>query len=353
MTFGSSGLPCFFQASRLVHNFAEAVLAAIAGKSSLKLYDRFPAIPPFAMAASTKDALELIDSINSLQISAHIDTACFALLIYDYLLTFEDERTLIWQSEWSFAKIVFLITRYFPAIDLSMTTMYHFGIFTLDECYRRYKAGGHLINTGIAIAELIPIVRTWAIWEKSRTITIILFIWAAINVGIDIVFITLYFNAAQFAPLPPGVPGCLLVCALATYLKRVAHVAFDARDPVLKGIQLYREYEDKQLRNSVLFKAFFANGVIFYVYIFALSVANVIVITTFPRNFAGLLASVERVAHAVLMERLVFTLCKAARPGLDEQYLTKLDTIRFERGQRGPIETEVTTGTLLSSSAGN
>ncbi|EJC98761.1 uncharacterized protein FOMMEDRAFT_161594 [Fomitiporia mediterranea MF3/22] len=309
------------------------------------------------MVASTEDALELIDSIKGLQISTHINIACFGLLIYDYLLTFEDERTLIWQSEWSFPKVVFLITRYFPVIDLSMTISYYFKSLTPDECYRKYKAMGHLINAGICIAELIPIIRTWAIWERSRTITIVLFIWATINLGVDVVIITVHFNAARLTPLPRGVPGCLLdndsSLLVGAWIILMVFEAGILGMTALKGIQLYREYENKQLRNSALFKAFFTNGAIFYVYVFALSVANVIIITSFPRDYVGLLASVERVAHAVLMERLVITLCKAARPEPEEEDLTKLDTMRFEQSQGRLIDTEAETRATVSSLAGN
>lgn len=41
--------------------------------------------------------------------------------VYDYMLTFEDERTFIWPSKWSIPKTLFLMTRYLPFIDLSIT----------------------------------------------------------------------------------------------------------------------------------------------------------------------------------------------------------------------------------------
>ncbi|EJC98750.1 uncharacterized protein FOMMEDRAFT_161583 [Fomitiporia mediterranea MF3/22] len=275
------------------------------------------------MPASLKYSSELINSMEVLQISAYIDTACFAILFYDYLLTLEDERTLIWQSNWSLPKVVFLVTRYLPYIDLSITAMRHFKAMTPDACQRNYKAGGLVIDMGICLAELIPILRTWAIWGQSRTITIVLFIWSAINFGTDLVLVALYFNSVRFTSLPVGLSGCL----------------------VSNGNSL--------LVGAWVILMVFEAGAIFYVYIFALSVANVIVIASFPRDFAALLASVERVAHAVLMERLVITLRKAARHELEEEDLTRLDTMRFEQDQRRPIETEAGTSTFVSSFVGD
>ena len=40
--------------------------------------------------------------------------------IYDYMLTFEAERTLIWKERWTFTKFLFLVTRYLPFVDLSV-----------------------------------------------------------------------------------------------------------------------------------------------------------------------------------------------------------------------------------------
>ncbi|EJC98762.1 uncharacterized protein FOMMEDRAFT_170963 [Fomitiporia mediterranea MF3/22] len=309
------------------------------------------------MATSAKDALELVNSIKGITISAHIDTACFALLFYDYLLTLEDELKLIWQSKWSFPKAVFLITRYGPVIDLSIVTAFHFKSATPDECLRIYKAGGMLLYFGICFTELIPVLRTWAIWGKSRTITILLFIWSAINLGISAVLVTLYFNSAQFTSLPAGVPGCLVSNAnsfiVGSWSILVVFESGILGITVLKGVQLYKEYEDKQLRNSALFNAVFTNGAIFYVYIFAISVGNVIVVRSLPREFVQLLASVERVSHALLTGRLFIAIRRAAVHGTDEEDLTRLETLRFQESHIGPIDTKAGASSFMSSSVGN
>ncbi|EJC98763.1 uncharacterized protein FOMMEDRAFT_161597 [Fomitiporia mediterranea MF3/22] len=251
--------------------------------------------------------------------------------IYDYLLTFEDERTLIWQSEWSFIKVVFLITRYFPIVDLSMTTSYYFKSLNPDECHRDIKPLG-ISPTPVS-----------ALQNSSRS-------WAVINFGIDVVIITVYFNSTHFTPLPAGVPGCLVSNGNSLLAGSwIIFMVFEAGIlgmTLLKGIQLYQECKDKRLRNSALFNAIFTNGAIFYVYIFGLFVANVIVVASFSHDFAALLASVERVAHAVLAERLLITLRRAARNKLDEDNLEGLETLQFDQNDRDTIDTEVRISTF-------
>jgi len=45
----------------------------------------------------------------------------FDIQVYDYLLTFDDERTLMWPKPWSPTKVLFLMIRYLPFVDQTIT----------------------------------------------------------------------------------------------------------------------------------------------------------------------------------------------------------------------------------------
>ena len=53
--------------------------------------------------------------------------------IYDYLLTFNAERTLIWPSSWSITKVLFLLTRYAPFIDITIILWRAYPSFNLNN----------------------------------------------------------------------------------------------------------------------------------------------------------------------------------------------------------------------------
>ncbi|KAH8094770.1 hypothetical protein DFH11DRAFT_1694663 [Phellopilus nigrolimitatus] len=103
-------------------------------------------------------------------------------LVYDYLLTVNAEKALVWSSSWSPPKILFLLTRYLPFFDTTIVIWYQFRPqATLEECLIAYKTTGWLILLGIFIAEIILILRTWAVWERHRTIGIGLFVWTVVT----------------------------------------------------------------------------------------------------------------------------------------------------------------------------
>lgn len=44
--------------------------------------------------------------------------AATAILIFDYLITFNSELTLIWPTPLTYTKVLFLLTRYLPFIEI-------------------------------------------------------------------------------------------------------------------------------------------------------------------------------------------------------------------------------------------
>ncbi|KAF9014289.1 hypothetical protein BDQ17DRAFT_451851 [Cyathus striatus] len=44
----------------------------------------------------------------------------FALMVYDYLLTFGHEVDLVWNAPWGFIKIMYILTRYVPFTMIGM-----------------------------------------------------------------------------------------------------------------------------------------------------------------------------------------------------------------------------------------
>ena len=50
--------------------------------------------------------------------------AASTVWVWDYLLTFQLERELVWTSKWNFIKILFLVQRYLPLFDTAFLTLY-------------------------------------------------------------------------------------------------------------------------------------------------------------------------------------------------------------------------------------
>ncbi|KAL5535980.1 hypothetical protein ACEPAF_4074 [Sanghuangporus sanghuang] len=278
-------------------------------------------------------------------------TASFTILVYDYILTFEDERTLIWPGQWTVTKVLFLFTRYLPFIDLSIPVIRHASKdLSPKACELSYQSSIWLINVGFLTAELILLIRTWAIWERSRLITVILGIWATLNLVAEFVVMGFFMTALGFTSQPHGLPDCLLTSGnLLIRSVWIILMVYEAGIIVLlaiKGSQLRRD-----LGSSALYRALFRNGTIFCVYVFALSVANVIIISALPHRLASLLASIESVTHAILAQRLLLTLRKTVY-GPEPGEAARLDTLKINErlGAIGTFDTESGTNSSQPSS---
>ncbi|OCB89035.1 hypothetical protein A7U60_g3843 [Sanghuangporus baumii] len=308
-------------------------------------------ISEIAMASFAKEILEFITALEGLRISAYVDTASFTILVYDYILTFEDERTLIWPGQWTVTKVLFLFTRYLPFIDLSIPVIRHASKdLSPKACELSYQSSIWLINVGFLTAELILLIRTWAIWERSRLITVILGIWATLNLVAEFVVMGFFMTALGFTSQPHGLPDCLLTSGnLLIRSVWIILMVYEAGIIVLlaiKGSQLRRD-----LGSSALYRALFRNGTIFCVYVFALSVANVIIISALPHRLASLLASIESVTHAILAQRLLLTLRKTVY-GPEPGAAGRLDTLKINErlGAIGTFDTERGTNSSQPSS---
>ncbi|THU89313.1 hypothetical protein K435DRAFT_678250, partial [Dendrothele bispora CBS 962.96] len=46
-----------------------------------------------------------------------LTVSCSTLLVYDYLLSIQEENELIWSSKWTWMKVLYIIQRYMPLGD--------------------------------------------------------------------------------------------------------------------------------------------------------------------------------------------------------------------------------------------
>ncbi|EJD03512.1 uncharacterized protein FOMMEDRAFT_27477 [Fomitiporia mediterranea MF3/22] len=231
---------------------------------------------------------DLIVAVEGYRLTNYFDVTSFAIYAYDYMLTFEDERSIMWPKRWSLMKVLFFMVRYLPLVDLTIT-------FVVK------KLG--IMNLGILSAEAILIIRTYAIWNENRSVLILLIGWALANLASSAVFLGLFLKSLGWMRLPPGPFGCLVTSG--NGLLAEVWVILMIYESVLivllaiKGIQLYKEQGKTPIilalfRDGVVF-SFSSSidalihacvGAIFYLYIYALiafkalSVANVAVILT-------------------------------------------------------------------------
>jgi len=253
-----------------------------------------------------------VRGFENLRTETYLDVASAALLVYDFILTFQSEVTLIWPSKWNVVKVLFFLTRYLPFIDMSLVLFYQTKTnIDVQTCQMTYFPAGWLIVVGITIAEIILMVRTWAIWGRSRRIAIFLGV-ACASALIPVLVIEHYFlKSLVFSPYPnPATPGCLLTAGspviAVSFIIVILFETFVLILTLIKGVQHYRVAGNRGFV-AVLYR----DGILFYIYLFIISLVNLIVIVTAPRELADILAIFQHVLHSCLSARILLNLREA------------------------------------------
>ncbi|EJD45952.1 hypothetical protein AURDEDRAFT_165014 [Auricularia subglabra TFB-10046 SS5] len=141
----------------------------------------------------------------------HVSTAC--LVVYDYVTTLDEEVALVWRARWGAGKILYLLSRY--PIWPEMAAIAYSNLFSTNPrvCQVLFTYFSWSALAGITIAEVILIVRTWALWGAKRAMLVSLAALLACITVSNGYLMSQFVNNAIFisaATYLPGAGGCVL-----------------------------------------------------------------------------------------------------------------------------------------------
>lgn len=238
------------------------------------------------------------------------------LLVYDYIITLNDEIKYIWRSQRSVGKYLFLFVRYLPFLDVTISTARVFILPPVSEtaCLWLYAIPGYALEFGVLAADVIVGLRTWAIWGRKLAHGILLLVTFLGIYSSGFYFIATALSLLHFSvsPFPSILQSCFLTSAAspsslaAQYIQIVVYEAIVFVATLVKGIQHI-------MRGSTtsLFTVVYRDGLLFSGCLFALSLSQVLVIMNAPPDLAFSLVPIQRVMHAILPARVVLHLRKA------------------------------------------
>ncbi|KAJ6629938.1 hypothetical protein B0H10DRAFT_1985886 [Mycena sp. CBHHK59/15] len=235
--------------------------------------------------------------------------ACATILVYDWACTLDQEILYVWPRPWSISTALFVLNRYLPFLDTFVSLSAKFSRISPEDCLIRNKAVGWLSVAGIMLSEGILMLRTYAIWERRRSVLIALCIVASCSVLPTIVFVQLETVSLQYVPTD-GV-GCQLAQAGTILIFGYLMIMIsETTIAVLTAIKAYRDLRRSRVPWVI---QLYQDGMLFYVYLLLVSVANVVVPIMAPPMFANWLATPQRVLHSVLCTRVLLLIMRRRR----------------------------------------
>ncbi|KAG9218427.1 hypothetical protein CCMSSC00406_0007972 [Pleurotus cornucopiae] len=184
------------------------------------------------------------------------------ILVYEYTITLDLEVSLIWfyHSSWSWTSALFMVNRYLPFIVIPNFLW------------------------------LIITIRTWAVWEMKRKVAIVVAIFFLALWTPSFIVMWRYLESIKLGPTPyPGYYGCSVTSS--SQIMSAIWALLMTYETSIVVLMVYRGslgyHKDG---NTALFNAVYRDGIIYYLYVFVVSLVNVIVIASRPR-YILLLAS--------------------------------------------------------------
>ncbi|KAF7783278.1 hypothetical protein Agabi119p4_2654 [Agaricus bisporus var. burnettii] len=241
--------------------------------------------------------LSIAKAADGLQTSRIINYALMASVVivyYDWLLTFDSEVKLIWNAKGVKIKLLYLPARYLPLAHSLPYLYYRFGSPTASES---------MFVVGVICAALVVTLRTWAVWGMMRPMTYLLFGSYTVASVLILVFYIVslkYTSHSVISWLPLGCIG-----EYQSYYLPAAFVVDATYETVIllfmliRGASLYRWG-----KHSRLFQTIYSDGISFYVYITAVSAANVALL--FNQGDSGLyMLSIQAAIRSISACRII------------------------------------------------
>ncbi|ESK91874.1 hypothetical protein Moror_10486 [Moniliophthora roreri MCA 2997] len=263
--------------------------------------------------STTSSQTPLLGLIQFNRIASYVDLAAAFLQFYDVAINLDLEIQYIWTSNWSPFKVLYILQRYMPFIDVICLVSYlHLGTLDTHRCSQIYLVTGWFFCIGMVCSELVLTLRIYAVWHRSTRVAI----------GLGIFFfgcfvpVFVHFDAharhSRFLTVPmPSAPGCLVSGGVNTlWIDWMMLLIYDTGAFIMMlipGIQAYQIGGYSQL-----FKVIYRDGILYFALISLVSLVNIIVIANLEPQLSLILAPSERVLHSILTSHIVLHIRRVA-----------------------------------------
>ncbi|KAI0340423.1 hypothetical protein BDW22DRAFT_1360375 [Trametopsis cervina] len=253
----------------------------------------------------------VIVPVRSADIVSTTIVAFATLLVYDILCTFPEEVTLVWSHPWSIRSWVYILNRYPPLIDTFLSMRLLTTIQPPDVCERDFKVVTWMIVSGVILAESILMLRTYAIFERKRWISIFLPVLLLAVTVPSCVIVKLELDTVKYGIPPSGIySGCALARPTSVIIF-AAYLLVLCSETIIVLLTIYKAARDLRHCRAPLVLNLYRNGMIFYVYTLLISLANVIVPVAGPASLDNWLATPQRVLHSLFCARVLLSILRS------------------------------------------
>jgi len=196
-------------------------------------------------------AREIGSIVADIQNTRYSELSSSAIIVFDHLITFDQEVEHVWSAPWTIGKTLFLVNRYYT---LFVVTFNNYGLFssnlTNSFCTKFLEWQGWSGLIACALAEITLQLRLYALYYGNKRIVALMlcsFI-TVMAISAAIMGTTLHGTKIE-ANLIPGIPFCIPIgTSKHFYAFWIPILSFETLLCFLALFRGYMSYKDQELR---------------------------------------------------------------------------------------------------------
>ncbi|TFK47652.1 hypothetical protein OE88DRAFT_1665918 [Heliocybe sulcata] len=230
----------------------------------------------------------LTSLVSQIQQTRYAELASSSIVVFDHLVTLDQEIELIWKARWTPGKALFFINRYYVLGSVIFNNYVVFSSHLSDTvglCVRWIQWQGCTGIISTMVVEIILQLRLYALYQLNRGVLVFMccaFI-VSVSAGVTIMALVLLRLSAN-SQIIPGIVFCIPVNAPSFfYAFWIPTLAFES---LLCGLALYKAFKDFRSRSTVfqsgrhIIKVLIRDSVVYYLVMFATYFANLVIFLT-------------------------------------------------------------------------
>ncbi|KAF9070573.1 hypothetical protein BDP27DRAFT_1323504 [Rhodocollybia butyracea] len=237
------------------------------------------------------------------------------LFLYDWMLMLPVELDVVWSEKLRPLNVLYIIQRYMPFVDTVGILLPVFFAKPMEPhtCRVLYSTSAWMFIGGVALTEIILMMRTWALWGKDTKLTVGLTIFFLGCWVPDLYIMHLFLKSQTYIPSPLPQIGCVILLGgePILYVGWVILMIYEAvilTLMLIPGVALFRSGKWSALTTVV-----YRDGIFYYLFLFGLSVVNLVAVLVLPHVLQNLFFPYQRVMHTILTSRVVLHMRSQSR----------------------------------------
>jgi len=229
---------------------------------------------------------ELASIIRDVQNARFATLSASVIIVFDHLITLDQEIELIWRSSWSNGKLLFFLNRYYPLFTVIFNLYALFNThLTSNLCLSWLQWQGWSGFVAIIVAELILQLRIYALYSLNKKVMIFMASFFLMSMAAAGTIMGLVLSSISATPhtiawlefcMPANVPRYLYAywIPILTFESLLCGMA------IMRGVKAFRDQESSFISGTQLITILLRDSIIYFIIVFLTYLTNLLLWST-------------------------------------------------------------------------